>query len=378
MTEPIQHPSGPPPAASTSEFLLTFGVILAAIVLLLAFDTALARMEKAATAAGAVEEFRRGQSLMAAGRTREAIDNLRTAASLDRDRSIYSVSLAQALLSQGRPAVAGQLLRPVLARDANDGAANLELARVLVKEGKPDEAKAYYHRAIYGVWQGADAERYRSTARFELINVLAEGGDRRDLLAELLPVQDEAQSDSARRNIARLFIAAGSPARAGDMYRSILRQNPRDADAYVGLADAALEMGNYRTAREHLDAAQKLTPDDTVIMARIALTDTVIAMDPSQRGLGLDEQLRRSRNLVQRTIVAARKCLDVQSAEVAAALDSVTRGLVASAAAVPRAQAIEENLSIAGTIWRMRGARCTAQQKPEEQALRLLQDRIGQ
>jgi hypothetical protein len=82
--------------------------------------------------------------------------------------------------------------------------------------------------------------------------------------------------------------------------------------------------------------------------------------------------------LVQRTIVAARRCLDVSSPEVSAALDSVTRSLVASAANVPRAQAIEENLSIAGTIWRMRGTRCATRDQPGEEALRLVQEKIGQ
>ncbi|HJQ10303.1 MAG TPA: tetratricopeptide repeat protein [Gemmatimonadaceae bacterium] len=378
MTDPISQPSGPPPSASTSEFLLTFGVILVTVVLLLGFDTALARIDKSANTATALDEYKRGQALLAAGRIDDAIDHFRTAATLDRDHSIYTVSLSQAILAQGRASVAEQLLRPVLDRDANDGAANLELARVLVQERKPDEAKAYYHRAIYGLWQGPDAERNRTAARYELIDLMAQSGDKQDLLSELLPLQEEAQSDSARRKIAHLFVVAGSPERASDMYRAILRQNPRDTEAYTGLADATLAMGNFNSARDHLEAAQKIAPDDSTIKTRMALTDTVIAMDPSQRGIGIDEQLRRSRALVQRTIAIARKCLDVQSPDVAGALDSVTRGLVASAANIPRAQAIEENLSIAGTIWRMRGTRCVSQQKPEEEALRLIQEKISQ
>jgi tetratricopeptide (TPR) repeat protein len=378
MSDPVRQPSGPPPSASTSEFLLTFGLLLLMIVLLLAFDTGLARIDKAATTASALQEYKRGQGLAAAGKLDDAIDHFRNAASLDRDRSVYTVALSQAILAQGRPGVAEQLLRPVLDRDANDGAANLELARVLVNEGKPDEAKPYYHRAIYGLWQGADAERNRTTARYELIDLLAQSGDKQDLLSELLPLQDEAQSDSARRRIAHLFVVAGSPERGSAMYRAILRQNPRDAEAYVGLADATMAGGNFTMARDHLEAAQKIVPDDSVIKARMALTDTVIAIDPTQRGLGLDEQLRRSRNLVQRTIASARRCLDVQSPEVAAALDSVTRSLVASAANIPRAQALEENLSIAGTLWRMRGSRCTAQPRADEEALRLVQEKIAQ
>jgi len=378
MSDPVQQPPGPPPTASTSEFLLTFAVILVTILLLLGFDTGLARIDKRANSASALEEYKRGQSFFIAGKLDQAIDHYRAAATLDRDHSVYTVALAQAILAQGRPSVAEQLLLPVLERDANDGPANLELARVLVQEGRPDEAKSYYHRAIFGMWQGPDAERNRTAGRYELIDLLAQSGDKQDLLSELLPLQDEAQNDSARRKVAHLFVVAGSPERASSMYRTILRQNPRDAEAYIGLADATLAMGNFNTARDHLDAALKVAPDDSVIKKRIALTDTVIAMDPGQRGLAIDEQLRRSKALVQRTITAARKCLDVSSPEVAAALDSVTRSLVASAANVPRAQAIEENLSIAGTIWRMRGTRCSTEQKPDEEALRLIQEKIAQ
>ncbi|HJP86566.1 MAG TPA: tetratricopeptide repeat protein [Gemmatimonadaceae bacterium] len=378
MSDPSQQPVNPLPAASTSEFLLTFAIILLAIVLLFGFDTALVRIDRAATSATALQEYKRGQSFFAAGKLDEAIDHFRSAATLDRDHSVYTVSLAQAMLAQGRPAVAEQLLRPVLERDANDPQANFELARVLVAEGRPDEAKSYYRVAIVGKWQGPDAERNRTAARYELINLLAQSGDKEDLLSQLLPLQDEAQSDSARRRIAHLFITAGAPGRASEMYRAILRQNPRDAEAYVGLADATLATGNFNAARDQLDAALKVAPDDSVIKARIALTDSVIAMDPGQRGLAIDEQLRRSKALVQRTIAAARKCLDVESSEVSEALDSVTRGLVASAASVPRPQAIEENLSIAGTIWRMRGTRCASQNQPGEEALRLIQEKIAQ
>ena len=378
MTDPVQQQSGPPPTASTSEFLLTFTVILVTILMLLAFDTALARIDRHANTVAALAEYKTGQRLFMARRTEESVDHFRAAATLDRDHSIYTVGLAQAILAQGRAPVADQLLRPVLDRDPKDGPANLQLARVLVTEGKADEAKSYYRLAIIGNWQGTDAERNRTAARSELIDLLAQSGDKEDLLSELLPLQDQAQSDSARRKVAHLFVVAGSPDRASDMYRAILRQNPRDAEAYVGLAEATLATGNFNSARDHLEAAQKIAPDDTLIKHRMALTDSVIAMDPGQRGLAVDEQLRRSRALVQRTITAARKCLDVSSPEVAAALDSVTRGLVASAADIPRAQAIEENLSIAGTIWRMRGTRCSTQEKPEEEALRLIQEKIAQ
>jgi len=257
-----------------------------------------------------------------------------------------------------------------------DGGANLAMARVLANEGRVDEAKSYYHRAIYGIWPG-DAARSRAIARFELIDLLAQTGAKQELLSELLPIQDESPEDTlVRKRVANLFVIAGSPAKASDIYRDVLRKNPKDADAYLGLGRAALAMGNYPVARNDFLAAQRIAPDDSAIARTIKLADSVIAIDPTQRGLGLDEQVRRSRQLVQMTIKSAHKCLDVEAPPVAAALDSVARSLVAPSGAVTRSQAIDENISLAGALWRMREGKCTA--RPEDEALALVQDRIAQ
>ena len=362
------------PTASASEFLATLGIILAAIAVLVLVDSGLAKVDGAATRLHATSEYQVGESLMTSGNLRDAIDHLRTASTLDRGTSLYTVALAQAIMSDGRPADAEPLLVPLLERDATDGATNLAMARALAKEGRLEEAKSYYHRAIYGLWAG-NAERNRAAARFELIDLLAQNNQKQELLSELLPIQDEAPNDTAtRKRIAHLFVVAGSPARAAAIFRDVLRHDARDADAYVGLGDAALALGDYPTARADLAAAMRLAPDDSAIMRRAKLADTVIAIDPTQRGLGLDEQARRSRNLLQMTIASARKCLGTDAPQVAAALDSVTHGLVASSGA--RSQAIEENLALAGQLWQMRGTKCTTAPRDEE-ALALVQDRIA-
>jgi tetratricopeptide (TPR) repeat protein len=378
VSDPTQEPTGPPPTASTSEFIATFAGILAAIALLLLFDAGMANIDQKATSSRATNEYQVGESLNSQGKIREAADHFRTAASLDRDKPVYTVALAQAILKEGRATDAEQLLVPSLERNATDGGTNLAMARVLAKEGRVEEAKSYYHRAVYGLWP-AEAHRNRVEARFELVDLLAQTGEKQDLLAELLPMQEESPSDTVmRKRIARLFVVAGSPARASDIFRDVLRHNPRDADAYVGLADAALALGNYPTAKADLAAAAHLAPDDTAIQSRMKLADSVIAIDPTQRGLGLDEQVRRSRNLVQMTIASARKCLGADAPQVAAALDSVTRSLVAPSGSIPRNQAIDENLSLAGALWRMRAERCAARAPQDDQVLALVQDRIGQ
>jgi tetratricopeptide (TPR) repeat protein len=368
--------AAPVPSATLSEFIATFAIILAAIVGLLLFDTALATVDVRQRKIYAAREFAAGQALITKGSIEPGIEHLRAASTLDADNSAYGVGLAQAILADDRPADAEQMLLPLLERDPNDGAANLAMARVLEKEGRIDEAKSYYHRAIYGVWpRGAD--KNRTVARFELIDLLARTNAKQELLSELLPMQDDSTNDAgARKRIAHLFVVAGSPSRAVTIYRDVLRKDSRDADAYVGLAEAALSLGDFTTARADLVAAQKLVPaDSSAIQGRIVLTDSVTALDPTQRGLSLPEQYRRSKNLLRMTLASARSCLAAQAPQVAAALDSATLQ-VSSANAVGQAQSIEQTLSLAEQLWGLRRSRCAPER--DSGALALIHLRIAQ
>ena len=368
-------PAPPTPAASISEFIATFAVILATVVGLVLFDTALARIDSRERKVSAAREFAAGEQIVAQGKSKEAIEHLRTASTLDGENTRYATALADAVLADGRPNDAELLLVPLLERNATDGAANLTMARVLFKQGKIEQAKAYYHRAIYGLWPRG-AEDNRTAARFELIDLLASTDARQELLAELLPIQDDSTNSLAqRKRIAHLFVVAGSPSRAVTIFRDVLRHDAKDADAYIGLAEAALSLGDFATAKADLVAAQKLSPQDSSsIQARISVTDSVIALDPTQRGLSLAEQYRRSRNLVQLTLASVRKCLGTQAPDVAAALGSAGASLVASAAAASQSQSIDQTLLLAEQLWALRRGRCAAER--QEGALALVQNKI--
>ncbi len=372
MRTPLVQPAAPPPSASVAEFIATFALILAAIAGLLLFDTALARVDVRGRRAYAAREFATGEQLVAQGKIEQGIEHLRTASTLDGGNSAYGVALAHATLADGRPDAAEQMLLPLLERNPTDGAANLAMARVLAKEGKNEKAKSYYHRAIYGSWPRAEPES-RTAARFELIDLLARTNAKQELLAELLPIQEDSTNDVAqRKRIAHLFIVAGSPSRAVTIYRDLLSRDARDADSYVGLAEAALSLGDFATARVDLLAAQKLTPEDSAsLQARVILTDSVIALDPTQRGLSIAEQARRTRNLMQMTMVSVRSCLKVQAPEVAAGLDSASALLREG-----QGQSIEQSLLLAEHLWGLRRTRCTAPR--EDGALALIQNRIAQ
>jgi Flp pilus assembly protein TadD len=377
MKTPVALPA-PLPAASVSEFIATFAVILAAIVGLLLFDTALANVDSRERKVVANREFLTGERLLTTnGRVDDAVEHLRTAATLDGENSRYGVALAQAVLAQGRAAEAEQMLLPLLESSPNDGAVNLAMARVLAKEGRTQEATSYYHRSIYGAWP-RQANQWRSVARSELIDLLAQTNAKQELLAELIPLQDDSASDAAQqKRIAHLFLKAGSPSRAMAIYRTVLRRDSHDAEAYVGLADASLSLGDFTGARADLVAAQKLMPDDsTALAARISVTDSVIALDPTQLGLSLGEQYRRTRNLLKTTLASVRSCLATQAPQVAVALDSATLLLVTPAPADGQGQSIEQTLSLSEQLWGLRRTRCAPER--EDGALALIHNRIAQ
>jgi len=375
MKTPLVQPAAPTPTASVSEFIATFAIILAAILGLVLFDTALARVDSRERKTYAAREFATGQRLMSEKKIEEAIQHLRSATSLDADNPAYATALADAVLADGRPRDAELILAPLLERSPRDGAANLAMARVLAKENRIDEAKSYYHSAIYGIWPIGSTNRQLG-ARFELIDLLSRINARQELLAELLPIQDDSTLDGDHRKlIAHLFVQASSPTRAVAIFREFLRKNPGDVDAYVGLADAALSLGDLATGRADLVAAQKLLPDTTAMKRRISVIDSAVALDPTQTGLSLAEQSRRSRNLLQMTVDAVQHCLGKQAPDVAPALDSIRPMLLSHAPAEGQAQSIEQTISVAEQLWGLRRSRCAP--GPDDNPLALVHNRIG-
>ena len=88
MKTPLYQPVAPPTAAA-SKFIATIAVILAAIVGLLLFDAALARVDATERKAYAAREFDAGEQLIADGEVEEGIERLRAASTLDGKNTAY-------------------------------------------------------------------------------------------------------------------------------------------------------------------------------------------------------------------------------------------------------------------------------------------------
>src|SRR4051812_2213258 len=222
MSDPVRSVSAPLPSATAPEFLVTFALVLAAIVAFLFLDEWLAKIDRDESRAHAANLYAEGRTLLASHDADAASARFASAVAIERTNTRYEVALAEAMLADGRTGDADETLTSVLARAETDGAANLLMARVRVREGRRAEAKSFYHRAVYGRW-GADSLAQRLSVRFELIDLLVREGAQAELLAELLPLQDlPADSVALRRTVGRLFVAAGSPVRGADMLRDIL------------------------------------------------------------------------------------------------------------------------------------------------------------
>ena len=299
-------------SVASGVFVGTFAAVLALIAAFIVMDFSLASLDAREARASAARLHQEGVALMRSGNAHEAADRFATAYSIQRREVRYAIALAQANLADGRVDEAEQTLQEILPRAATSGPANLTMAQVLMRTGRVREAKSFYHRAIYGQWS-ADSTNMRTRARLELVALLARRHESRELLAELLPLEAIASGSLAPRQLGALFLQADSPRRALAVFRTLLRDHPDDADAYAGLGESALALGNFVTARSDLLHASRLRPDDVGLRRRLLVADSVLAMAPNVRELSSAERSSRVRALLGAVLADRQRCVGAAS-----------------------------------------------------------------
>ncbi|HLK67958.1 MAG TPA: tetratricopeptide repeat protein [Bryobacteraceae bacterium] len=287
-------------------FLGTLVLVFLSMAVLFAVDTFLAGADRAESVAGAARLYREGEDLMQHGRHAEAIGRFQDALSMERGNRDYQRALAEAQLAAGKSADAESTLSDLLQSDPTDGSASLLMSRVIVKQRRYAEAISYLHRAIYGEWKN-DPAGNRLRARFELIDLLAKRNSKEELLSELMAVQDQLPPELERKR-GRLFLQAGSPNRAAEVFHAILNDDPENADALTGLGEAEFARGDYRAAQHDFQSGLRAAPDDQEARQHLELVNQVLDLDPTIRGLGPSERFRRSRRLMAMTAEAVRNC----------------------------------------------------------------------
>ncbi|HEY4359788.1 MAG TPA: tetratricopeptide repeat protein [Bryobacteraceae bacterium] len=363
---------------SGASFVRTFAAVALAILALFSIDTFLAKTERAESGVEAARFYAEGQHLLSQGKGAEAVERFRSALSVERDSQDYQLALGRALLAAGRSADAEVALNELLQQNPIGAATNLAMARVLAKEDKIEDAVFYYHRAIYGQWK-EDAHANQLTARFELTDLLSRQNSKEALLAELLPLQNDAPPDiPTRKKLGHLFIDAGSPARAAATFRDILRTAPEDPEVHRGLGDAEFASGNYRTAQMEFLTALHLNTADREAQARLDLCDQVLELDPTQRGLSVEEQYQRSRKLVEQVMNDVTQCLgSAASGSAQELIKEVQDGRKKPVSAAGRHAAYEDNLGWADRLWQVRKTDCKQAIGVSEEPLALVLAMVG-
>jgi tetratricopeptide (TPR) repeat protein len=347
------------------------GVALAVagvMIVLYGVDKSLASLESREVNAEARGLFEAGQKLMSAGKADAAVNDFERAHALDRTNRDFELALASAQLTAGKADDAEQTVMEVLDRDSNDGRANYLMARVRVAQNRFDNAVSYYHRAIYGSWaDGSGAER--TEARLELAEQLAKRGRNQELLSELLLLDSTARkTPQLDKKLAALYLEAGSAARAEAAYRAMVRANRMDAEAYEGLGQAELRLGEYRAAHSAFASALKYRPDDPKAAKRMQLADRLADLDPTSRRLGSVEKFKRSQEILYLTEDAAMDCM--KGRELPGALHDLLaisqKMRMEKMSGMPSNEAAEARLELAGQIWKARLQACPTEPSEED------------
>jgi len=365
--------------------------LIAAIVFVIAaltfIDSSLEKAERRDVEDQAQRAHIEGARLIKQGKASQGIELLRKAHALDRANTLYELDLIDALITAAKTDEAEPLMNEIMLREPDDGRANLSAARLMLEKGKTADAISYYHRAIYGEWpQNAPAQRV--AARLELAHLLVSSGRNKELLAELLPLQEEAKpkqggnATAIQKELGHLFLMAGSPSRAAASYQTLIDHNPKDSDAYAGLGASQLELGQYREAHAAFLVALRYKPEDPSIRRRLDLSNALTELDPTPRRLASIEKYRRSLHILQLAYDDRNKCVakrpGVPPAETAqllsAAHDVLSRKLPPNATN----ELSEGVLGIAEKIWQTRVKACGASVSPDEEPLRLIIEKLAQ
>ncbi|MBV8072874.1 MAG: tetratricopeptide repeat protein [Acidobacteriaceae bacterium] len=257
--------------------------------------------------------YARGQQLAEQGHLTAAAEEFRKALLFAPENTDYRMSLATTLIDAGRLNEAQSHIEELLQEDPTNAAVNLLRAKLALKRNRLNLAIEYYQRAVYEYWPVSQAGQRRQ-ARWELVDLLSQNGERSAVIAELMQLYSDApQSAQERARIGSLLLSNGATSEALRVFQDLAHQQPANAGARVGLAEVYFASGDFISARHEYQHAERLSPHDHQITESLALTNEVIDMDPDLPSISGAERFRRSQNLLSRVVKDLRQCPAVPS-----------------------------------------------------------------
>lgn len=261
--------------------------------------------------------YEAGLATLDQGDTEAAIESLRRAAFIDDENEEYRLALARALAAGRQDNLARAELLELRELLPEDPEINVELARLEARGDSLDAAVRYYESALYGVWPETRAED-RSRLRVELIRYLLDRGEESTALAEILALTDN-MPDTVDWQIesAGLFMAAGDPGRALDLYTLAIETDPENDDAFAGAGRAAFALDDFARARDLLARVPDNLPE---VEELLAVSDFVLLRDPLAARLSTEQRRQRLIANVERVRERLAACADDISVSPALAL----------------------------------------------------------
>ncbi len=309
----------------------------------------------------AEEFYVRGTQLAGENKPREALEAYQNALAIARNNPQYRLAVALELMKGGRLDEAAIYFHELLRADPASAVPNLMLARISASKGQIERAVDYYHRAIFGYWP-QNSEQKRLTTQWELVELLQKSGARKQVLAELLQLEQLPNDMEGRKRIARMLLTYGAPGQAAETYRDILRQNNQDAQAWAGLGEAELKQGRYLDAQAAFRRAARRSPGDESIRRRLDLADAIVGLDPTLRKLSPSERFKRSRTLLSMTLAALDECLAARGGPAPQPerqlVDDARKAVKAWVRRPAYADAVESNITLAERLWALRTEIC--------------------
>lgn len=209
--------------------------------------------------------------------------------------------------------------------------------------------------------------------------MLDSAGAATELLAELLPLEQEVQGNpTEEKRVAALYLDAHSPARAAAAYRALIAAdaagdaaNANDAEIYSGLGEAELALADYSAAASAFRAAQrsdhKNPQEDAQLQARLELAANMAGLDPTLRRLTSREKYERSVRLLQAARDSLSRCAAPEKIADDMDVAEADRTLKQRAPAYVTNEAAEGLLGLAERVWRARRRDCGTALSPEEE-----------
>ncbi|HOJ98852.1 MAG TPA: tetratricopeptide repeat protein [Termitinemataceae bacterium] len=165
------------------------------------------------------------------------------------------------LCRNGEPDLGSQMLRFVIENGLNTPLPHLELGRVYREEGRLQEALYHYEEASRLAPQDTSIRWYRAS----LLMALGKSDEARREIERLRTIDEDIPhlswtTELIDRCMIRSFIAEGAWQRVVQACGSFLRRYGPDPMVHAMYAEALRNLGNFETARNHLERAIELAP----------------------------------------------------------------------------------------------------------------------